>query len=1113
MLQIDCIKKQYHTGTLVQKALDGVSLCFRDNEFVAILGPSGSGKTTLLNIIGGLDRYDSGDLIIDGVSTKQYSERDWDAYRNHSIGFVFQSYNLIPHQNILSNVELALTISGVPKAERRRRAEEALAKVGLGAHIHKLPSQLSGGQMQRVAIARALVNDPAILLADEPTGALDTETSLQVMALLKEVAEQRLVIMVTHNTDLAETFATRVVTLLDGRIMSDSDAPETAEGLEQSGDPGRLEQSSSPACPGLSSDPNYSEQSDSPARPERSGMSFRTALQLSFHNLLTKKARTILVALAGSIGIIGIALILAASNGINGYISNIEEDTLSEYPIEVTSNSFSVVSMLENFGTLTGKSETVNTGSAAILKTVSSLLSKMSSNDLSSLKIFLESDYSGIDPYTRYIRYIYDIKPLIYRMNHGHAEQVNPYSALAAFETDMSFLGSSVSSYRATLTEFFHEMPEDEDLYKNQYALQAGRWPRKYNECVVVLNASNSVSDLSLFVMGLADDDTLKTALNQYFTSGGIDPDVDLAIPDTVKYEDFMGIRFSVVNACDCYEHDSRYDVWTDKKENQQFMDELAASSENLTIVGVVKATDDTPGSMLHAGINYPSSLTDHLIEYAAESEIVQAQLADPTVDVTTGKYFDDTSKEAPDLTSSFSIDRDKLRDSISLNTDHLSNTMIRALSDAILKKVSFKDIDLKKALPSDKVLREMLQEALDSEGSSVVPALTRDELVEILKTVSPEIDEEVLIDAMEQLLVAFLETADPSVLFDPSAFSTAFIEFLSTEEAGQILDETIFENVEVVELETEIAQKITEYMVSRVSLDSLEPSLHSALESYARAVSKVISAKIKEELRKTIVSTGLDLTSYFSSKMSPENIFNFNEDAAKDAVKLDMDTEDLNALLSSYLSDEDSSLEKNLKEFGYADSENPNEILIYPKDFDSKGKLAEILDAYNQRMLKSGQDEKVISFTDMMGTMMSSISRIVDAVSLVLIAFISISLIVSSIMIGVITYISVLERRKEIGILRSLGASRRNVANVFNAETAITGLFAGLLGIGLTLLLLIPANVILRTLTGQDVLVYLPATTAVLLVLLSVVLTLIGGLIPSRKAATSDPVAALRDE
>ena len=588
MLQIQNIKKEYRTGELVQKALDGVSLSFRDNEFVAILGPSGSGKTTLLNVIGGLDQYDSGDLVINGVSTKRYKARDWDAYRNHSIGFVFQSYNLIPHQTILENVELSLTISGMTKAERRWKAIEALKKVGLGDQLHKRPGQMSGGQMQRVAIARALVNDSDILLADEPTGALDSETSLQVMELLKEVAGERLVIMVTHNAELAEEYATRIVNLKDGKIIADSD----------------------PFDPG-------------PEQPEMTGgfrarypaMSFFTALQLSFRNLLTKKTRTLLVSLAGSIGIIGIALILATSNGMNRYIEQIETDTLSEYPLEITGNSFSLVSMLEEVSGMGESLASADSDSVTIIKTVTALLSQMNSNDLKSLKEYIESGQSGLEPYARNIRYVYDVIPLIYQIRGENIRQVSPYELLAAFDVGMDLLGSSSASYSTSMTRFFHEMPEDESLYKDQYEVAVGRWPENETECVVVLNPSNSISDLTLLVLGLMDDSELEKAVDNYLRTGKLETENAVETPEHVKYEDIVGTEFRLVNACDCYTYDPKLEVWTSKKNDGKYMKELVSGSEKMTVVGVVRAVNDSVGSMLHAGINYRPELTQHLIE------------------------------------------------------------------------------------------------------------------------------------------------------------------------------------------------------------------------------------------------------------------------------------------------------------------------------------------------------------------------------------------------------------------------------------------------------------------------------------------------------------------
>ena len=637
MLQIQHICKEYRTGTLVQKALDDVSLNLRDNEFVAILGPSGSGKTTLLNIIGGLDRYDSGDLIINGISTKKYKDRDWNSYRNHTIGFVFQSYNLIPHQTVLANVELALTISGIGKEERKKRAIEALKKVGLGEQLHKRPSQMSGGQMQRVAIARALVNDPDILLADEPTGALDTATSVQVMELLKEVAKDRLVVMVTHNPELAEEYATRIVTLKDGKIRSDTDEFYVNEAVMK--------------------EPEHKNMG-------KSSMSFLTALSLSFNNLKTKKARTLLTSFAGSIGIIGIALILALSNGVNAYIKSIEEETLSEYPLQIQSTGFDMTSMMVgNMDSGSGssdKKETKKDGEVKVMQVMTNMFSTMDSNDLKSLKEYLDEGKSGIEDYTSAVEYSYSISPRIFRQNKdGSVRQVNPDKSFEALGIGS---GASTSSLMSSMmsTNVFYEMPKTESLYENQYDVKAGRWPQNYDECVLVLTSDGGISDFLLYTLGLRDQLELDEMIQEFINEEDVNTPADIG---NYTYEDILGKTFKLVNVSDCYEYDSQYKVWKDKSDNKEYMKKLVEQGEDLKIVGIVQASKDANASALTPGIGYPQSLTEHVAKEAAKSEIVKDQLENPSKNVFTGEQFGTTEeKNGLDANSLFTVDENALQ-------------------------------------------------------------------------------------------------------------------------------------------------------------------------------------------------------------------------------------------------------------------------------------------------------------------------------------------------------------------------------------------------------------------------------------------------------------------
>lgn len=1051
MLQIKDIRKEYKTGSLVQKALDGVSLNLRENEFVAVLGPSGSGKTTLLNIIGGLDRYDSGDLIINGISTRQYKDRDWDSYRNHTIGFVFQSYNLIPHQSILSNVELALTISGVPRAERRKRAQTALAQVGLEDQLHKKPSQMSGGQMQRVAIARALVNDPDILLADEPTGALDSDTSVQVMELLKEVAKDRLVVMVTHNPELAEEYATRIVKLKDGRICSDTAPFEISESVQ--GEPIHKNMG-------------------------KASMSFLTALSLSFNNLRTKKARTLLTSFAGSIGIIGIALILSLSNGVNAYIQSIEEDTLSEYPLQIQSSGMDFTAMMEEGG---GKIQG-GPGQASVSQRITSMLAKVEANDLGSLKEYFDSGESGVEQYTKAIEYTYNVSPQIFLLEDGSARQVNPDQSFAAIGIG-SASGSNNFMSMMMNTDVFHPMPEDTSLFQKQYEVKAGRWPERYDECVVVLTSGGSISDLMLYAMGLRDSLELDEMIRQFIAEEDIKAPTDLRPYD---YEEFLDVTFKLVNAADYYAYDDTYGVWKDKSGDEAYMRELASQGEDLTIVGVVQPLEDAMATMLDAGIGYPASLTKHVIEQAAASAIVQEQLDAPNTNVLTGDAFGvDEEQGGFDMESLFTINEDTLQNAFSIDQSKLTVDMSRYFSTDSLDPAAMIDPDqLTLDLPE-----------LDGAGMG-------DVLGQLDLSASPE----KLQQLAQSITDGYYAYAQIHPWDEDSDLSEHFAAYLQLPETQMLLTAGIAEIIDMESLEAQISNAVGGYM-------------QMVTGSYTEAVTQAMQLQIAAVTQQIVNRMGSQMEQAMQQAMDEvaanmEDAFIIDADAFAGAIEMSMSEEELTELLRSMMTAEDASFDGNLKSFGFADVSKPAQIDIYPLDFESKESIAEILGAYNSRMTGSGQEEKVISYTDLVGTMMSSVTEIVNTISYVLVAFVAISLVVSSIMIGVITYISVLERKKEIGILRAIGASKGNISQVFNAETFIVGLCAGLIGIGMTLLLLIPGNTLIHSLAGSaDVNAVLPAANAVVLILLSVVLTLIGGLIPSRKAAKSDPVAVLRAE
>ena len=1037
MLQLLNICKSYTTADFTQTALDNVSVSFRDNEFVAILGPSGSGKTTLLNIVGGLDHYDSGNLIIDGISTERYKDRDWDAYRNNRIGFVFQSYNLIPHQTVLANVELALTLSGVSRAERHDRAVEALRKVGLGDHVNKKPSQLSGGQMQRVAIARALINDPEILLADEPTGALDSKTSVQIMDLLTEIANDRLVVMVTHNPELAEEYATRIVTLADGVIRADTDP------FDPSSEDLRV--------------------SDKPVR--RTNMSFLTALALSFKNLMTKKGRTLMTAFAGSIGIIGIAAILSLANGVNNYIKNVEEETLSEYPLQIQSTGFDMTSMMlgaagveSDVSAGQGAAESDGEGTVRVAEMITNMVSSIGSNDLASLKAYFDSGESDIDQYTNAIEYTYNVAPQIYSSNTEKLRQVNPDKSFSALGLGSTTSSNSLMSMSMS-TDTFYEMPSDPDLYESQYDVKAGRWPSNYNEVVLVLTGNGAISDLMLYTMGLRDSAELDDIVKKFAAEEEITAPTDIEQP---SYDQILDVSFKLVNATDYYVRDNEFGVWKDKTDDTNYMLDLVSKGEDVKIVGIVQPREDATATMLSSGINYPASLTNHVIEQAANSTIVKDQLANPGTNVFTGKPFgeEDENDGGFAMDSLFTINGDALQAAFTIDQSKLS-------------------VDMSNALNLSSGLQNMPQ----------VPEPNMDEIVGKIKfEVTPEQTRDIVDNVMAGYKKYLLtHPIDPS---DPDAFNKSFSDYMATPEAQAIIVAVAAGIATESDLQAQIATALQGYM-------------QTTMTTYIGAMATELQTQVTAALQQSMNQMAANMASAMS----------IDHDKFKDAFQMNMSEEELGELMMSLMSSEDASYDNNLKKLGYADLNKPGAIDIYPVDFESKEKVIEILDAYNDRMTTEGQDDKVITYTDFVGTLMSSVTDIVNMISYVLVAFVAISLVVSSIMIGVITYISVLERKKEIGILRSIGASKGDISRVFNAETIIVGFTAGLIGIGTTALACIPVNAIVYSLFNVADVASLPWQAAVILVAISVFLTFLAGLIPSSAASRKDPVEALRSE
>ena len=982
MLTLKDIRKDYVAGDMTVHALRGVSISFRENEFVSILGQSGCGKTTLLNIIGGLDQYTEGDLIINGRSTKEYKDRDWDTYRNHTIGFVFQTYNLIPHQSVLANVELALTISGVDKAERRERAVKVLERVGLGDQLNKKPNQMSGGQMQRVAIARALINDPDILLADEPTGALDSETSVQIMELLKEIAKDRLVIMVTHNPELAERYSTRIVRLLDGEITGDS----------------------------MPFDPESAEPPREDTGKKKPSMSFMTALSLSFNNLKTKKGRTILTAFAGSIGIIGIALILSLSNGIQSYIDQVQEDTLSTYPLTIESEAADLSSLME---AMTGAGDEQEEHpldavySNVIMYDIMDNLTSMDTetNDLKSFKEFLDNNGGGINEYTSAIQYTYEPNFDIYTKDTGgNVVKSDVVSLLNDLMANM--YGGDFTSYFDTMGGFFSGFESWEEMLpgengelinptlESQYDVIYGSWPQSYDEVVLIVDQNNEVSDLVLYTLGLRTEEELTESMEGYLDGEAADMSVQ-----SWSYEELCGMTFKLVGWYDKYVYDAETGSYTDVSGTKAGLDYLYDNDDvgvTLKISGIVRQNPDAVAGMMQAGaLGYTSALTDHVINDANNSDIVADQLANPDVDVISGLPF-----KTEDITPTL----DEMKADVDEYIAELNTSDAAALYTNIM------------STPTDDYLDTMVEQT--------VGQLTRED-----------------------------------------------IESMMTEGYAEEM------GVDVSSVQDYIAQMDDETLMGYVK-DMVRQQI---AEQYTESVKQQLSVMSEQQLAMALGMTELSDWQY-------EYIYN--------------------ELMPARFSD--GTYEQNLEDIGYIDPDSPDAINLYAVSFSDKDEISRIIDEYNA----SADEEQQISYTDYVAILMSSISTIINAISYVLIAFVAISLVVSSIMIGIITYISVLERTKEIGILRAIGASKRDVSNVFNAETLIEGLAAGLIGIVMTLILNIPINMIVQHLTGiANLKAVLPVAGAVILIIISMLLTFIAGLIPSRFAAKRDPVEALRTE
>ena len=1061
MLDLRVICKRYVTQSFTQVALDSVSLSFRDNEFVAILGPSGSGKTTMLNVIGGLDHFDSGDLLIDGISTKDFSDRDWDAYRNNRIGFVFQSYNLIPHQTILENVELALTLTGVGHAERRQRARKALEAVGLGEHVNKRPSQLSGGQMQRVAIARALINDPEIVLADEPTGALDSTTSVQVMDLLKDVARDRLVTMVTHNPELAYKYATRIVNLADGKITDDSDPFDVANAARREAKPTR-----------------------------KTSMSFVTALGLSARNLMTKKGRTAMTAFAGSIGIIGIAAILALSNGVNDYIKKVEEDTLSSYPLTISKQDYDLSSMMGGHGATDeeaskgeGSSDDATGGKAKgtdkipVVTAVKDMFASVKSNDMTSFKAWLDDDGDGINKEVNAIQYGYGVTPVVYRAGKGDEKPVRlvPNAMTEAMSGGAS--SAATVSMDSMGTSVFNEMIDDQSLLDSQYDVVAGHWPTSANEAVMVLSSRGTVGDYTLYSIGALDIDELNNLVNSAMTTDG-----KIETPETgagFTYDDALSTTFKVLSPADAYRKNEETGMWTDMSDDADFM--------------AAKVAD---------GIAYTHALTRQLMERAADSQIVQEQRAHPETDVFTGKSFDELQSEAKqgvDLGSMFSVDEAALKSAFSFDASALSGA--GGGMDLSGLDLSGLDLDLS-GVGKDIDFSDIMAKAPAPDFSGIFDGLE----------LTPEQMQQVGTLA-NQLFAGFMQSdqlraLSPEDLKDASKLAAAFSTYLEHDAAAQ----QCLAQLKALggdALAERLQQAMTDYVQKQ-----LAPYLQQAMDQVMKAISEQIASTVSSQLKAGAAGLMDQMATQMSSSFANlTSAMHVDASAFARAIHFNMDAEDLSSLMMSYAKASKLTYDNNLTTLGYADEADPISVKIFPRDFEAKERVLDHIDAYNKQVKAAGHDERAISYTDYMGIIMGSVTDIVNTISLVLIAFVSISLVVSSIMIGIITYISVLERKKEIGILRAIGASKRNVANVFNAETFIEGLIAGVFAIVVVVAVSFPVNAWALAAKQVPNLMSLPVQDALMLIAISVLLTVVAGLLPARSASRKDPVEALRSE
>ena len=1053
MLEIKKITKIYKTEGLKQTALDKVSVNFRKHEFASILGPSGSGKTTFLNIIGGLDEYTSGDLIINNVSTKNYTDRDWDSYRNHRVGFVFQSYNLITHQTILKNVELALTLSGISKEERKDRAIKALKDVGLEKHINKKPNQLSGGQMQRVAIARALVNDPEIILADEPTGALDSETSVQIMKILKDISKEKLVIMVTHNPDLAKEYSSRIINIKDGKITSDTNPFDGKEELEE----------------------------DTIQKTSKTKMSFLTALSLSFNNLMTKKGRTMLVSVAGSIGIIGIALILAVSTGFQNYVDSIQEETLTSYPLSIMQESSDITGVLLSMRS--GEKSGVEGEIVKEQQYISSMLSNISTNDLKSFKTYLEDNYSKVKNDLSNVSYNYSIDPNIYTIDATKKlAKLNPSNLFSTMMGDSSLMQSYSS-----MASIFSKMVDNKKEIESDYDLLKGRWPEKYDEMIIVLSEKNSISDLLVYSLGLRDTEELTNMVTKIMSGESVNINNE---PKTFTYDDFLNVDLRLIMPSDTYKYNSKYDVYEDMSADDSYMKNLYDKALKLKIVGIVSPKEGKTTMALNPGVNYTSALIDYIINYSKDTDVVKKQLKNKDIDVFSGNRFDSKKNNFDfDFKDLVKVDNKKLQSAFNININEKelekqTQKYMEEIANSITTNVT----------PAKDLFNNNLSQLANNLFNSINSEFTLNNTLTLTENFLNKAESKELLTGMEKEYTIPADTFKTTYksllngLLD--SYITAYNSYMKTLNPDYEINEENPSAVIIAELKETV---LSSYLNSAPIIKTSETM-----------ASVMTETKMKKDILTKIGNLTTNLSKSFATSL------NIDQDKIASAFTLNFSKDELARVVNAMMNKTETTQKTNLITLGYQDKEEPTYISFYFNSFDGKEHFLSFIEDYN----KNVSEEKEINYSDTTGILMSSVKTIVNAVSYVLIAFVSISLVVSSIMIGVITYISVYERTKEIGILRAIGASKGNISSIFNAETFIIGFLSGLFGIGISYILIPIINTILHHYTGNIPLsASLEITHALVLVGLAIILTLIGGLIPARAASKKDPVEALRSE